>query len=278
MAPPPAKRSRRARKKAAPAASAAPEPPADGNGFIGVLPNEVLSSIVSLLPTDDGVRTRAVSTRWRDLWISARLNLDDGDLRPWRNEDGLVDLITEILSTHPGPARHLSLTNLARISSTHGDDRYPSFDAWFRSPVLDGIEELHFLYLFRYLNSEVDPLPPSALRFTDLSVGVASYGRCHFPENLDGISFPNLRQLTLYDLTNSEPTLEAMISACPAIRSLVLSGNTGFRRVRISSPTLVSLGVSTERNAAVMEELTIGTSLMLRAWRGCFSSRQKGDP
>ncbi|RLM86449.1 hypothetical protein C2845_PM04G07840 [Panicum miliaceum] len=48
-----------------------------------------------------------------------------------------------------------------------------------------------------------------------------------------------------------------MIQACPAIRSLLLSGNTGFRRVRISSPTLVSLGVSTLRNEAVMEELTI---------------------
>jgi hypothetical protein len=31
----------------------------------------------------------------------------------------------------------------------------------------------------------------------------------------------------------------------------------GFRHVRISSPTLVSLGVSTLRNEAVMEELTI---------------------
>ncbi|PUZ69285.1 hypothetical protein GQ55_2G095100 [Panicum hallii var. hallii] len=248
---PQAKKRRRTRKKA----PAAAVEPADGNGLIGVLPNEVMSSIISLLPSDDGVRTRAVSSRWRDLWLSAPLNLDDDDLRPWRNGDGLVDLITEILSTHPGPARRLSLTNLARVSSTHGDDRYPSFDGWFQSPVLDKIKELHFRYLFRYLNSDVDPLPPSALRFTDLSV--ASYGRCHFPENLAGVSFPNLRQLTLFDLTNSEATLEAMIQACPAIRSLLLSGNMGFRHVRISSPTLVSLGVSTLRNEAVMEELTI---------------------
>ncbi|RLN36202.1 hypothetical protein C2845_PM03G25220 [Panicum miliaceum] len=247
---PPAKKRRRSRKKQAPAAA-----PKDGHGLIGVLPNEVMSSIISLLPIDDGVRTRAVSSRWRDLWLSAPLNLDDDDLRPWRNGDGLVDLITKILSTHPGPARRLSLTNLARVSSTHGDDRYPSFDGWFRSPVLDRIKELHFRYLFRYLNSDVDRLPPSALRFTDLVV--ASYGRCHFPENLDGVSFPNLRQLTLFDLTNSEATLDAMILACPAIRSLVLSGNSGFRRARISSPTLVSLGVSALRNEAIMEELTI---------------------
>jgi hypothetical protein len=228
---------------------------------ISALPDAVLSAIISLLPTDAGVRTQAVASGWEALWRAAPLNLDDGELRlcptSWRNGDRIAARVTSILSAHPGPARRLSLMNLTRVSNTSGDDRYAAFDSWFRSSALDGVKELHFQYLYRCRPHELDPLPPPALRFTDLTV--ASYGRCHFPDNLAGVRFPNLTELTLHDLTNSEATAHGMISACPQIRSLILRGNNRFRRLRISSPTLVSLGLSVGEDVEQppMEELTI---------------------
>ncbi|XP_072147891.1 F-box/FBD/LRR-repeat protein At5g56420-like [Setaria viridis] len=257
MAPPATQRRRRSHKKAPVAAEVPPEAPV---ADIRALPDEVLSAIISLLPTDAGVRTRAVASGWTALWRAAPLNLDDRELRlrpSWRNGDRVAARITSILSAHPGPARRLSLMNLTRVSNTTGDDRYATFDAWFRSPVLNRVKEVHFQYLYRYRADELDPLPLPALRFTDLTI--ASYGRCHFPDNLAGVRFPNLTQLTLHDLTNAERTVHDMISACPQIRSLLLRNNKGFRRVRISSPTLISLGLSVGEHddEPAMEQLTI---------------------
>ncbi|TVU39621.1 hypothetical protein EJB05_13048, partial [Eragrostis curvula] len=148
--------------------------------------------------------------------------------------------------------RKCHLTCLSRVSDAQGD-RYPSIANWFQSPALDKIEELCFCYLLRTAR---DPLPPSALRFTNLRI--ASYGNCHLPEDLDeGISFPHLRKLTLQQLTNTESTLHALLSACPTIRSLFLVDNKAFHKVRISSPSLITLGVSIETWELVMEELII---------------------
>ncbi|TVU39638.1 hypothetical protein EJB05_13067, partial [Eragrostis curvula] len=216
------------------------------------VPDEVLAKIISMLPTDDGIRTQTLSLRWSKPWQLATLNLDDRDLHPWRWGDDLVELITSILLSHPGPARRFSVTCLSRVSDAQGD-RYPSIANWFQSPALDKIEELCFCYLLRTAR---DPLPPSALRFTNLRF--ASYGNCHLPEDLDeGISFPHLRKLTLQQLTNTESTLHALLSACPTIRSLFLVDNKAFRKVRISSPSLKTLGVSIEMWELVMEELII---------------------
>ncbi|OEL25804.1 hypothetical protein BAE44_0013177 [Dichanthelium oligosanthes] len=214
---------------------------------ISDLPDELLCTIVSLLPFKDGARTRLLSRRWRNLWLSAPLNLDDGglevgDIRRWRRRAYLQGLITRILSTHPGPIRRLCLTSFSHTTT---------WDTWFRYPVLDKLEELQFRYNRMPLIKDL--LPLSALRFSDLRV--ASYGRCNFPEDLGGVTFPKLRELTLYELTNSESTLHAMISACPALRSLFLRNNVGFRRVRISSQRLINLGISVE--ARTMEELII---------------------
>ncbi|CAN6197500.1 unnamed protein product [Urochloa humidicola] len=266
MAPPTrTNKNRRSRNNAGPAptTAAAESAACAGADRISALPSEILGGILTHLATDEAVRAQAVSRVWRDLWPTAPLNLDDGHLLRHLTGagagDALVALITRVLAAHRGPARRLSLTTLPRVSSTTGGDRYGAFHALLQSPALDALQDIHFSYLYKssVAAAELDRLPPPALRFAGLTV--ASYGRCHFPENLAGVRFPKLRQLTLYDLTNTEATLHAMISACPEIRSLLLNNNRGFRRAHISSPTLVSLGMSSEEDveAAVMEELTI---------------------
>jgi hypothetical protein len=81
---------------------------------------------------------------------------------------------------------------------------------------------------------------------------------CHFPKHPAGVIFPNIRHLTLHDITSLESTIHDMNLVCPKIRSLLLRDNKGFCHVHISSSSLVSLGMSVEKHdEPVMEQLTI---------------------
>nr|XP_040254188.1 uncharacterized protein LOC120972752 [Aegilops tauschii subsp. strangulata] len=70
---------------------------------ISRVPDAVLGSIVSLLPTKEGARTQVISRRWRPLRRSAPLNL------AVERGPNSRELITKILSEHPGPARRFSV-------------------------------------------------------------------------------------------------------------------------------------------------------------------------
>ncbi|XBI98644.1 hypothetical protein VPH35_018857 [Triticum aestivum] len=232
--------------------------------IITALPNDVLGTIISALPIDEAARTNAISKGWKHLWHDyTPLNLDDRDLHKmaWTG-DNLVDLISDILEApREVRARRLSLSTLCRHSGDR--DRYPIFDRWFRSKVLDQLQDFHFSYQ-RVNNTEplqagelMPPLPPS-LSFSSLRV--ASFGCCHFPENIlasGGISFPYLIDLTLCRITNSENTLHTMIAASPNLFSLYLHRNYHFRRVHISSQTIVRFRMFIDPDSDVMEELLV---------------------
>ncbi|CAL5089875.1 unnamed protein product [Urochloa decumbens] len=218
--------------------------PAADQDLISDLPDELLCAIVSFLPTKDGARTQGLSRRWRTIWPAATLDLDGGDFGPRYAGADLSGLITRILSGHCGCVRRLRLATFHHTAT---------MDSLFQPTVLDKLEELHFRY--RFAMAEGDPLPLSALRFTELRV--ASYGLCYFPDDPGGVTFPKLRELILYKATISEISLNAMISACPDLRSLFLRDSIGFHRVCISSPTLVRLGFSVNSRSPVMEELVV---------------------
>ncbi|KAG2587732.1 F-box/FBD/LRR-repeat protein At1g16930-like [Panicum virgatum] len=110
------------------------EPPPRGGGeaggpdLISLLPDEILGSVISLLPTEEGARTQILSTRWRPLWRSSPLNLDPSD--------GIFShaVVSRILSEHHGVGRRFSSPPFIR------PDDSATLDGWLRSPALDQLQ------------------------------------------------------------------------------------------------------------------------------------------
>ncbi|XP_024314514.1 F-box/FBD/LRR-repeat protein At2g04230 [Brachypodium distachyon] len=99
--------------------------------LISNLPDAMLGTIISLLPTKDGMRIQVLSHRWLPLWRSAPLNLvADHHLA------NTPDVVFKILSDHQGPARCFSL-HLAILGRRRGE-----IDGWLYSQSLDNLQEI----------------------------------------------------------------------------------------------------------------------------------------
>ncbi|KAK1644117.1 hypothetical protein QYE76_061922 [Lolium multiflorum] len=215
----------------------------DRTDFISNLPDDVLGTIISLLPTREGGRTQALSRRWRPIWRAAPLNLDVGD-----DGRGFSEKVaSSILSAHAGPARRILLTKLCPLPTNYdyakrraiyddaGDGR---IDGWLRSRDLSSLQELELAYSYDHCRTTL--LPPSVFRLAP-ALRVARFGCCRLPPNL-AVDLPHLQQLTLYRVTLTDETFRALLANCPALESLLLEMNVGAARLRLSSPSLRSIG------------------------------------
>jgi hypothetical protein len=194
--------------------------------LISLLPDEILSSIISLLSTKDAARTTVLSRRWLPLWRTSPLNLDDSHLPrfAWK-------CISKILSEHRGPGRRLSLRHIVNVKAT------PNLARWLSSPALNNLEVIKIYYHYQLL------LPVSVFRFAP-TLRYAYLGGCRFPEDAPpGLTFPHLKHLILKDVEVSEDALHGLLSACPVLQILQLDWCCGFDRVVINSPTLRRFGV-----------------------------------
>ncbi|XP_040246153.1 F-box/LRR-repeat protein At3g03360-like [Aegilops tauschii subsp. strangulata] len=190
---------------ARPPAGACGEGPSVSAGradLITSLPDEVLSAIVSLLPIRDGCRTQALSRRWRPIWRAARINLDD-----------VADM------------------HVSRILSYRYDRTEPrevvGVGTWTRSWDL---LEVELSLACREERSSTVP-----------AIRTVRFGCRRLPPSLPA-DFPHLRQLSLHGVTLTEEALRAVLSGCPALESLLLAESVGAPCLRISSPTLQSIG------------------------------------
>ncbi|CAL4957425.1 unnamed protein product [Urochloa decumbens] len=201
------------------------EPPPQGGGVVGgadlisLLPDEILGSIVSLLPTDEGARTQILSSRWRHLWRSAPLNLEVSGA-------GRINkaVVSRILSEHRGVARRFSVSDFITANDS------ATLDGLLQSPVLDNLQELAFSFLDCIWPSPL--MPHSALRFSS-TLRVAEFSSCRFPDDAaHQVHFPKLQHLALGSVIISEDSLHAMLAGCPALDKFV------FRYIDEDSPQM----------------------------------------
>ncbi|CAL5079719.1 unnamed protein product [Urochloa decumbens] len=226
-----------------------PPPPEAGGGVdrISGLPDEILGEIASFLSTKGAARTQTLSSRWCHVWRAAPLVLDGIELaskdlpageRFLDASDGdIAGVVSLILSAHPGPGRRFC------IPPRHLHYRPDTVDEWLRSPALDNLQELDFCDFWHVRPFPPAPPPASAFRFT-ATLQVATFTKFEFLDSsVEGIHFPQLKQLALQQVTISEGSLHSMISSCPILECLLLKLSFGFTCVRISSSNLKSIGL-----------------------------------
>ncbi|KAM0891774.1 hypothetical protein ACQ4PT_026159 [Festuca glaucescens] len=213
----------------------------DGLDLISRLPDEVLGTVISLLPTKDGARTQLLSRRWLPLWRSPMAPLNLAVVCKLRNKHKGVTVVSKILSDHRGPARRFSIL----LVFFHGI--MAVVDGYFCSATLAGLQELEVTNLQR----KRYPLPPPALTRFAPTLRVLKLDGCQFCDRVTRPSFPHLKQLILYNVGISEDSLQCMISACAVLESLSLRG-VWFARLCISSPTLRSINLQAFRSKCEM--------------------------
>ncbi|CAO2176474.1 unnamed protein product [Urochloa humidicola] len=203
------------------------------------LTDDLLLEIITLLPIADGCRTQILSKRWRPLWRFASPTYKGLTVIP-RDQDRAA----AILRAHQGSIRHFSLRWHGGAFKDH-----PAVDRLLRQPVLDNLSVMELSYA-PYLSAFRNPPPPPAMfRFSPtLRVLIIScdYSRIDFSLNdaCCKVDFPQLEQLTLKHVRISESALNAFLSRCHVLQSLVLHHNIGYRHIRITSLTLRSLGIT----------------------------------
>ncbi|CAL4936781.1 unnamed protein product [Urochloa decumbens] len=221
----------------------------EGPDLISDLPDCILGVIVSLLGTDEGARTAILSRRWRNIWRSAPLNLDDR-LQHFYTDSQRAQVISEILDAHPGPASR------AAFRSLHTPSSVSRYDDWLPLPVFDGLQEL---ILHLPLTVEHPEMPASALRFASLRV--LDIDNCTFPVSDCAPSFPCLTYLSLRQVGITEKLLQGMISNSPGIDAMKLDTNFGHRRLCLSMPSLRYLAVLVrcfdKREEVELEDLVV---------------------
>jgi hypothetical protein len=211
--------------------------------LISKLPDDLLSAIISLLPTKDAGRTQVLSRRWRPMWRAVPLNLDARAKLPGSPAHAHtvpVSAVSTIISQHPGPARRFS------FSGFRAGDFDAEMESWFRSRALDKLEELHLCCHTSIDSSSGMPeqsqrLPLSALRSASTLL-VARITGCSFPTVMPTMNFPFLAQLTLVYVLIPGDVFHGLLSSCHALESLYISGVSATAgRLLVTSPTLRSI-------------------------------------
>ncbi|WVZ62729.1 hypothetical protein U9M48_012439 [Paspalum notatum var. saurae] len=201
----------------------------DGD-LISLLPDCILTTILSLLPVPAAARTQILSRRWRGLWPSAPLHLLDSHFPA-----PTAAAVSRILASHRGSAARFHLL-LARPSAADADE-------WLRSLAAKGLREL----VLRPPSDAPLRLPPSLLSCRSLRA--AELTNCRLPDGGGGAEaearFPHLAELTLrLARAPSAAALHGLLAGCPALASLSLDRVFGCQTLRVRSGTLRSLTVS----------------------------------
>ncbi|XP_047078807.1 putative F-box/LRR-repeat protein At5g02700 [Lolium rigidum] len=236
--------------------------------LISGLPDDILGTIISLLPTKDGGRTQALSRRWRHLWRSAPLNLTVG-LPIFLPSFIPPSAVSKIITEHPGSARRFFFLGLPR-----GGDLYSELGSWFHSRALANLQELSIRCFKPPPSSHL--LLPSLLRSASTLLFV-TISHINFPDQIAPcMRFPLLKQLSLLSLSISGGVFHNLLSRCHALESLFVSKVRAEGCLRVSSATLRSIGLEGNhfrKTELVIEDAPRLKRLLLPRGNGCRTIR-----
>uniref|UniRef100_A0A453NA15 F-box domain-containing protein n=1 Tax=Aegilops tauschii subsp. strangulata TaxID=200361 RepID=A0A453NA15_AEGTS len=214
---------------AAPADGPAVDPAAqdgDGQDHISRLPDDLLSNIVSCLPTNEAARTMVLSTRWRSVWAATPLLVDDTHLRA--ADRHAVRALSRCVAAHPGPVRAVRVTHTSFHRQEYALERLVA------SLAAKNVQDL---ILFNRPWPLDMPLPDDILSCGSLTRLYIGFWR--FPDTAaHQPAFPNLHELGLFHSIIEDRDVDALLAHCSKLRilSFAMAYSCGSRlRIRSSS-------------------------------------------
>ncbi|RLN08269.1 hypothetical protein C2845_PM11G28300 [Panicum miliaceum] len=196
-----------------------------GEDHISSLPNALLCNIISRLPLKNAVRTTTFSPRWRRVWASIPLVLDDSNLRKVLPDDGgtnwraIADAVSSVLHTHPGPFHYVRLCLSCNYAASQ--DGGMLLCSWLHVLAERGVQQL---LLANHSLVDYAGLPKDILHIASLE-GLY-LDACVFPitNNLirDACVFPQLLDLRLCRTLMRTIDLDRLLQYCLKLTKLVL--------------------------------------------------------
>ncbi|KAK1614748.1 hypothetical protein QYE76_020265 [Lolium multiflorum] len=211
-------------------------PPVDGLDHIGRLPDDLLSNIVSRLPTNEAARTMVLSTRWRLVWAATPLLVDDAHLRATNESREMsavraVRAVSRCVAAHPGPVR------AARITRTSFGEQEYALQRLVASLAAKNVQDL---ILFNRPVPFAMPLPGDILSCASLTRLYLGIWRWPFPDTTaHPPAFPNLHELGLFHTIIEDKEVDALLAQCPKLKILSYAMACNFpSHLRVKSCSL----------------------------------------
>lgn len=242
--------------------------------LISRLPDCLLSTIYPHLTTREAAKTALLSSRWRRLWTTSPLHLDDDSLwsrsiqprgrprgsRMWtRDEDWRCRVISRILRSHAGPVR------LFRLAHTRFHGREPLAHSWFQTLAQKCVLQIDLLFPSLYDAQDV----PASLLACD-SLQTLRLSHCRLPDTAKtpvDITLTRLTELTLSGARLTEHDFCGLLSGCTALRSLsVIYNNSYLPRIHVRSRSLRSLTLSGSGAEELFIEDAPNLARLLMGW------------
>ena len=213
---------------------------------ISQLPDDILRSILSLLPTRDLARTNLVSKAWRKLFAFSSLPVlmfqsPDFLAAPGKDTDvsSFINAIDSYLKLRQKDA---SLAKLRLHLHLNDVESRSLIDSWIDAALERKVKELD-LYILPRGRARRKPYSLPAKIFAATTITVLSLQRV-IMEIYGDIDLPALRKLHLGEIQCDEQPIQKLISSCPLIDCLRIESCHGLEKLHVSGlANLRRLGV-----------------------------------
>ncbi|KNA23560.1 hypothetical protein SOVF_023670 [Spinacia oleracea] len=219
------------------------EKPVEELDIISNLPDHIIAHIISFLPTEEAIRTSILSSRWKYLWKGINSILLEGNES---NLNRFANLVEHVLDN----CRSTNFLSI-KLSCQQSPDNIclSRINAWISTVLSCNVEKLVFYFWNYFPDLPAPPLPTCILDCSTLIVlKLDSYFDLRIPESV--VCFPHIKSLGFHViLPNQERVMHQLLSSCPVLEELSLSGlldSGNVRKINISIPTLKKLRLCLE--------------------------------